>query len=262
MPVYPIKGVTTLSRLAIDVDKNWQAMGITNIKEVAASMAVGDLIYHDGTRIVKLPAGDLGKMLITRGLYHSPGWGFADSGVLGWGVEGVILAGADDSASVAGVFNNANTQTRAGNTAGSVLHSAMRFNHINIPAGAVIYTANINFVAQFTRAAQVVVSRIYGELSTAPLAYGAAENFLLRPVTAAYIDWTPIASWVINQQQNSPDFKSVVQELVNTYAPYVDGQMAFQWRDNGSGVNNYQSAWTFESAPGLLPILIITWGMP
>jgi hypothetical protein len=237
-------------------------MGITNIKEVALGMAVGDMIYHDGSKIVKLPAGDLGKQLITRGTTYSPGWGFADTGVVGWGNTGLIVVGADDSTGVAGVYNNASTECRGGNIGGSVLHSAMRFRGINIPAGAIVYTAQINFVAQFTRAGQTVLSRIYGEKTSSPAIYGAAENFSLRTLTTSYISWTPIAAWTLNNQYNSPDFRLVVQELVNAYAPYVNGVMAFQWRDVGSGANQFQSAYTFESAPGLTPILVITWGLP
>lgn len=259
MPVYPVKGITTLSRLAIDVDKAWAAMGITNIKEVAAGMAVGDMIYHDGSKIKILEAGPLGYQLLTRGDTHSPGWGFADTGVLGWPIAGVIVAAADDSASVAGVYNNAATECRGGNIGGSVLHSAMRFRNITIPAGAIIQRAQINFVAQFSRAGQVIVSRIYGELAAAPAVYGAVENFTLRTPTVVYKDWNETLTWVINNQYNTPDITPIVQELVNANAPYVNGVMAFQWRDMGSGANQFQSAYTFESAPGLTPVLVIYW---
>ena len=38
-------GITKLSELTIDADKDWQQKGITNIKEIASSMAQGDMVF-------------------------------------------------------------------------------------------------------------------------------------------------------------------------------------------------------------------------
>lgn len=48
-------GITKLSELEIDADKDWLAQGITNIKEIAASMAKGDLAVRGNTVLVKFP---------------------------------------------------------------------------------------------------------------------------------------------------------------------------------------------------------------
>jgi hypothetical protein len=69
-------GITKLSQLTIDADKAWAAMGISNIKEVVAGMAEGDMIYHDGTKIVKITPGAASTELITKGPTHPPEWGF------------------------------------------------------------------------------------------------------------------------------------------------------------------------------------------
>ncbi len=42
-----VKGTTKLSRLEIDADKDWGGYGITNLKQVAAGMGKGDIIYQD-----------------------------------------------------------------------------------------------------------------------------------------------------------------------------------------------------------------------
>jgi hypothetical protein len=51
------KGITRLSQLEIDADKDWRGKGITNIKEVASAMSHGDMIVRsDSTPVlVKLP---------------------------------------------------------------------------------------------------------------------------------------------------------------------------------------------------------------
>ena len=71
-------GITKLSQLTIDADKDWAAMGISNIKEVVAGMAVGDIIYHDGTGIQKLIPGLVGTQLKTKGSGQNPIWSYAD----------------------------------------------------------------------------------------------------------------------------------------------------------------------------------------
>ncbi len=262
MTIEEKKGIRNLSQLIIDADKDWVAMGISNLKEIALGMARGDMAYHDGSIISKLSPSTIGMQLLSAGPGKAPGWGYADTGILGYPVISVVNAGPDDSEGNGGVFSNASTEVRAGNIGGSVLHSAMRFRNITIPAGAKILSAYISFVCQFTRAGQTVLSRVYGEKSANPAQYGAAENFLLRTTTSNFISWTPAANWTVNQQQNTVELISIVQELVDAYGPYVNGVMAFQWRDNGSGANNFHSAYSYDAAPGLAPGLVIRWRLP
>lgn len=72
------KGVTRLSQLTIDADKDWAGMGISNIKEVALGMAEGDIIYRDATGVKKLTPGIVGSMLKTKGTDANPIWSFPD----------------------------------------------------------------------------------------------------------------------------------------------------------------------------------------
>ena len=70
------KGVSRLSELEIDDDKNMDSFGLINLKEVVAGMGVGDIIFHDGTEIQKLSPGPLSSALVTRGLGHEPYYGW------------------------------------------------------------------------------------------------------------------------------------------------------------------------------------------
>ena len=70
------KGAARLSELLIDTDKDMGGFGLTNIKEVAAGMAVGDTIFHDGAGIQKLSPGPLNSALVTRGPGHDPFYGW------------------------------------------------------------------------------------------------------------------------------------------------------------------------------------------
>ena len=68
-------GITMLSELTIDADKDWQVMGISNIREVAAAMTRGDMILSNGGVIDALNPGSISTILITQGLGNPPIWG-------------------------------------------------------------------------------------------------------------------------------------------------------------------------------------------
>lgn len=68
------KGITRLSELHIDSDKDWRAMGITNLREVTSGMIEGDLVVRDANRLTRIPASHLGHVLTSAGLGHIPAW--------------------------------------------------------------------------------------------------------------------------------------------------------------------------------------------
>ena len=67
-------GISKLSELQIDADKDWQGKGIANIKEMAAGMAVGDIVQHNGVRLVRLPSGTANYVLTSEGALHPVTW--------------------------------------------------------------------------------------------------------------------------------------------------------------------------------------------
>jgi hypothetical protein len=60
-------GITKLSELEINVDKDWERKGIFNIKEVAQGMVIGDIVQHDGAKLVKLSPGTPSYVLTSEG---------------------------------------------------------------------------------------------------------------------------------------------------------------------------------------------------
>lgn len=68
------KNATKLSQLAIDIEKDWNAMGIDNIAQVTAGMQEGDLVYYNGTQIVISRPGNIGTKLTTQGAGANPIW--------------------------------------------------------------------------------------------------------------------------------------------------------------------------------------------
>jgi hypothetical protein len=68
------KGITKLSELQIDSDKNWNTKGITSIKEVAAAMSRGDIVVRGDSVLVRLAAGADGYALTSQGQGKLPVW--------------------------------------------------------------------------------------------------------------------------------------------------------------------------------------------
>lgn len=69
-----VGGITKLSELTIDADKNWQAMGISNVKELAAGMARGDLLARGLSILQRLQPSTPGYVLTSAGPLHIPSW--------------------------------------------------------------------------------------------------------------------------------------------------------------------------------------------
>ena len=68
------RGVTRLSELVIDADKDWGAFGITNLKELAALMGYADINYRGVAVLQGLVPGIAGQYLKTQGAGSPPMW--------------------------------------------------------------------------------------------------------------------------------------------------------------------------------------------
>lgn len=61
------KGITKLSQLQIDVDKDWQGKGMTNVKHIAEGMAKGHIIQHNGQVLETMPPEAANNVLTSAG---------------------------------------------------------------------------------------------------------------------------------------------------------------------------------------------------
>jgi hypothetical protein len=67
-------GVSKLSQIEVDADKDWGGKGISNLKELALGMAQGDILVHNGTKLVRLSAGVANTVLTAGGSGVIPSW--------------------------------------------------------------------------------------------------------------------------------------------------------------------------------------------
>lgn len=127
----------------------------------------------------------------------------------------------------------------------------MRFTDINIPQGATISAAYIQFTYDQSKSADPCVQVIKAESSLNPNTYSAA-NFELanRAKIADSVVWT-VASWAGGSTgtrgpaQKSPDIKQLVQALVNQTGWTTGNSMAFYMTGTGT-----RAAESYEGAAG------------
>lgn len=72
-------GVTKLSQLEIDEDKDWQTKAITNIKDLGEALSIGNILVKSKTgegieKILKLTPGNKHQLLCSNGPGKVPHW--------------------------------------------------------------------------------------------------------------------------------------------------------------------------------------------
>ena len=93
--------------------------------------------------------------------------------------------------------------------------AGMRFNNLQVPRGAVIESASIEFEVDETSSGSTLVT-IKGEnTDNAAVFTGNNNDISSRPVTSARVDWD-IPAWnTVSSKQQSPDIASIISEIIN-----------------------------------------------
>ena len=131
----------------------------------------------------------------------------------------------------------------------------LRFNKINVPQGATITSAWIEFTAHKddTNATEFVIK---GELSDDTVEFGATDGDVSgRPTTAASVNWTP-NDWTQGLTYNSEPVTSVLQEIVNQTGWCGGNSLSMIITDTGSGT---RAARSFNQSPTDAPALRYTY---
>jgi len=105
----------------------------------------------------------------------------------------------------------------------------MRFNGLNIPRGATITSATLQFKVDEVSTGTTNVM-IEGEATDDALTYANVNaNISSRERTTAVVDWVPATWSTVNQvgaDQQSPDLSAIIQEITDVR----DGQVVTHWR--------------------------------
>ena len=113
--------------------------------------------------------------------------------------------------------------------------SQMRFLNVTIPQGATIDTAYLTLHADDTKSSTTVNSRIRGvdadDAAMSTTTGGGAGSFENPPFTSAVVDWDNIAAWTNDTDYNSPEIKTIIQEIVDRGGWSSGNAMVIQWDD-------------------------------
>ena len=67
-------GITKLSEMEIDCDKDWNGKNILNISGAAAGMQKGGVLVHNGSVLTTVTPGSIGHGFTDGGPGHMPSW--------------------------------------------------------------------------------------------------------------------------------------------------------------------------------------------
>lgn len=147
--------------------------------------------------------------------------------------------------------------------------AGLRWQSLAIPAGSTITTAYITFNAQRDCTGTATRSRICGELDSNPSTF--ADNsgvFDTRYAnhTTAVIDWDNLPAWYTDTTYQSPEIKTVIQEIIDLPGWSAGNSLVLFWQDfdNRSTLtsDNRKFADSYDSDNTKTPALYIEWTPP
>lgn len=120
------------------------------------------------------------------------------------------------------------------------------FTGITIPEGATIDVAYIS-VRGGSGHSGTPVARIYAEDAASPECVDEAGDIAAKTKTTTYVDWT-LSGWSNGNWYNSPSIKTIIQELVDSYA-YSASPIQLLILNNGSPENAYSNIYDYNNGP-------------
>ncbi|MEZ4656466.1 MAG: hypothetical protein R2911_02735 [Caldilineaceae bacterium] len=131
----------------------------------------------------------------------------------------------------------------------------MRFNNIDIPQGAQIYSAYVQFTTDETGSGPTALTIAGEDADHSPGFTGTSRNISSRPRTAATAAWEPYAWTSVGEAdfaQRTPNLAAVIQEIVNR--PGWSSGNSLSIIVTGTGT---RTAVSYNTSPAAAPILHI-----
>lgn len=128
----------------------------------------------------------------------------------------------------------------------NIVITGLRFQNVNVPAGAVIDSAFVEIFAHEDEGDPAMIS-VWGEASDNPETYNLTDLITDRPKTTAEIDWTITEEWAIWQPYRSPDLKTVIQEIVDRQGWQAGNSLALVFSGEDQGASDLDNGRDFES---------------
>lgn len=108
----------------------------------------------------------------------------------------------------------------------------LRFLNVTIPQGSTINTAYFTRTAHESRAETVVNAKIRGEDSDDAVTFSDYTNYDGRTRTTAVITWADIAAQIAGSEYNSPEIKTIIQEIIDRGGWASGNALVIFWDDH------------------------------
>ena len=116
----------------------------------------------------------------------------------------------------------------------------MRFLGVTIPKNAIINTAYFTLRSVGNDGVDTVKSKISGELVANAITFSYLTDYQARTQTTAHVHWDTIAHWTLGSDYNSPEIKTIIQEIVNQ-ATWVPGNALVIFWDDFDDLSSHTS---------------------
>lgn len=138
----------------------------------------------------------------------------------------------------------------------------IRFPNINIPQGVNITEAYVKFVSYGSKATTICNANIYFNNEDDAVAPTSAAQFVALTLTGA-IAWNNVGAWVDNLQYDTPELKTILQDIVDKGGWSSGNAVQIIIKDNSSSVNTVRNASQIDYVSGAEKAeLHVTWGPP
>lgn len=164
-----------------------------------------------------------------------------------------VNSGTDDGWNSGGGIDTTAATVVVGRSGALQYNVFMRFTGVTIPAGALIDTAYLQLYGNTQTGTHNV--RIYGQQSNSASTFSDGADYAARTWCTATTNWTMGSTWL--GWNNSPDIKTIVQELVNDYSGLSSASIAFKIDDLDNTANHQFT--NYEGGSTSAPKLFITY---
>jgi hypothetical protein len=135
----------------------------------------------------------------------------------------------------------------------------LRFQNVTIPQGATISAAYFQLTCRTASSSTGVKTRIIGNLTPNAATFSTIEDYQSRRGTdasgannnnrtIAQVSWDDIGSWTLDQQYNSPEIKTIIQEIVNQVNWAAGNSLALFWDDHEGRGTGARDAYSYDTS--------------